>query len=238
MPEQLDPTMKRQSGGKRIMIESPLIDEIVSEAVAKARHESIIEVLWSRFGAVPSELGDRIRSVQDKDGLARLTRSAATCRDLEAFSQSLRILLRPGQDDALRGLDQSNHAIESVLDSKHAAPEVRRLVRNFHEALTQQLDQRHWPWHARTHVTGITYLCDEKRAFVVFSVGKQFLSVGFFTGDQTIDGLEKGNWMGVRKNAGSETYRVHDAESLQRAVVYAVKAYEIATGRNLASTFI
>jgi hypothetical protein len=92
-----DPRVFEILGGKRIMIESPLIEEIVSEAVAEAvaeadaeaRHDSIIEFLRSRFGAMPTDLEDRIRSVQDKDGLAHLTRSAATCRDLEAFSRTL-----------------------------------------------------------------------------------------------------------------------------------------------------
>ena len=88
-----DPRVFDILGGKRIMIESPLIDEIVSEAVTEtegeARHELIIEFLRARFYAVPSELERRIRSVQDKDGLARLTRSAATCRNLVSFSQSL-----------------------------------------------------------------------------------------------------------------------------------------------------
>lgn len=90
-----DPRVFEILGGKRIMIESPLIDEIVSEAVseaeAKARHESILEILRARFEAVPSGLEGRIRSVQDKDGLARLTRSAATCSDLDSFSQSLEV---------------------------------------------------------------------------------------------------------------------------------------------------
>jgi hypothetical protein len=71
------------------MIESPLIDEMVSEAEAKARHESILEFLRARFDAVPSDLEGRLRTVQDKDELARLTRSAATCGDLDSFSQSL-----------------------------------------------------------------------------------------------------------------------------------------------------
>jgi hypothetical protein len=83
-----DPKVFEILGGKRIMIESPLIEEIVSEAVSEARHDSIIEFLRSRFGAVPSDLEDRIRSVQDKVELACLTRLAATSSDLDSFSQS------------------------------------------------------------------------------------------------------------------------------------------------------
>jgi hypothetical protein len=85
-----DPSVFAILGGKKIMIESPLIDEIVSEAEVKARHEDIIEVLRTRFGAVPSELADRIRSVTSEDGLTQLIRSAAMCKDLEVFGKSLK----------------------------------------------------------------------------------------------------------------------------------------------------
>lgn len=75
------------------MIESPLIDEIVSEAVSKAeskgRHETIIEVLRVRFGDVPTELENRIRSVLDKDALTQMTRNAAACKDLETLQKAL-----------------------------------------------------------------------------------------------------------------------------------------------------
>ena len=92
-----DPAVFAILGGKKIMIESPLIDEIVSEAVAEAEskaelktsHKLIIEVLKARFGDVPTELEDRIRSVLDKDALMQMTRNAAACSDLQAFQKSL-----------------------------------------------------------------------------------------------------------------------------------------------------
>jgi hypothetical protein len=88
-----DPSVFAILGGKKIMIESPLIDEIVSEALSEAepkiRQDSILEVLRARFDAVPSELEDRIRSVLDRDALTQLTRSAAACKDLESFRNSL-----------------------------------------------------------------------------------------------------------------------------------------------------
>jgi hypothetical protein len=92
-----DPAVFAILGGKKIMIESPLIDEIVSEAVAEAEskaesktsHRLIIEFLRTRFGDVPTELEDRIRSVLDKDALMQMTRNAAACSDLQAFQKSL-----------------------------------------------------------------------------------------------------------------------------------------------------
>ena len=44
------------------MIESPLIDELISEA----RHEAVNEFLRTRLRDVPAELESRMRSVQDK----------------------------------------------------------------------------------------------------------------------------------------------------------------------------
>ncbi len=72
-------------GGKEAMIESPLIDELISEA----RHEMLVEFLRARFGKIPVDLENRIRTVQDKDELTQMTRSAAACRDLAAFQKSL-----------------------------------------------------------------------------------------------------------------------------------------------------
>ena len=67
------------------MIESPLIQEIVAEAL----HENILEVLRSRFGEIPPDVESRLRSVLDQGRLTELTRSAATCPDLDAFSKAL-----------------------------------------------------------------------------------------------------------------------------------------------------
>jgi len=92
-----DPAVFDILGGKQIMIESPLIDELVSEAEAKAKaeaeaetsHKLIIEVLRTRFDAIPTELESRIRSVLDQDALMQMTRSAAACPDLGTFEKSL-----------------------------------------------------------------------------------------------------------------------------------------------------
>ena len=84
-----DPAVFAILGGKKIMIESPLIDELISEAESKARQETIIEFLRTRFGDVPTELEDRSRSVLDKDALMQMTRNAAACPDLETFQKSL-----------------------------------------------------------------------------------------------------------------------------------------------------
>jgi hypothetical protein len=76
-------------GGKKLMIESPLIQEIVAEAVAEAMHKSILGLLQRRFGATPSDIEVALRAVLDEDRLAELNATAGTCLDLDAFRKAL-----------------------------------------------------------------------------------------------------------------------------------------------------
>ncbi|MBW3598937.1 MAG: DUF4351 domain-containing protein [Planctomycetes bacterium] len=67
------------------MIESPLIQEIVAEAL----HRAILKLLRRRFGDVPVDLETRIQSVLDEDRLTELNGVAGSCASLDAFRQSL-----------------------------------------------------------------------------------------------------------------------------------------------------
>lgn len=71
------------------MIKSPLIEEIVAEATAAATatHKSVLEFLSGRFGDVPAEIEQRIRSTVTDDELSALTRLAATCSTLDDFRE-------------------------------------------------------------------------------------------------------------------------------------------------------
>lgn len=75
-------------GGEDVMIESPLIQDLVSktraEATTQTRTEAILDVLESRFGSRPLELADELRSL-DEDRLKSLNRYAAVCPDLASF---------------------------------------------------------------------------------------------------------------------------------------------------------
>jgi hypothetical protein len=72
-------------GGKEAMIESPLIQEIVAEAV----HDTILDFLRARFGDPSPDLEGKLRAVSDKGRLSELTRIAAICPNLDAFRQAL-----------------------------------------------------------------------------------------------------------------------------------------------------
>ena len=84
-------------GGRKVMLESPLLDELVDEKygvrlAAKIRETAqrgIRTVLEARFGDIPSELIEQIESVEREEQLQTLTRTAAACPNLDAFRRAL-----------------------------------------------------------------------------------------------------------------------------------------------------
>ena len=71
------------------MIESPVLQEFVQEAVAAARHRDILRFLGARFGAVPQDIAAALRSVQDEAKLDELVDWASRSPSLEAFRSRL-----------------------------------------------------------------------------------------------------------------------------------------------------
>jgi predicted transposase YdaD len=76
-------------GGRRAMIESPLIQEIVEESERAGRTKTIVEVLEARFGTVPPAITAGLEQVKEGEKLRRLTRQAAVCQSLQAFEGDL-----------------------------------------------------------------------------------------------------------------------------------------------------
>jgi hypothetical protein len=72
-------------GGSRIMIESPLIQEIV----ARTKQEAIMLFLEGRFGSVPVDVAMQLKGILDEEKLRDLVQYAARCSDLEAFRTHL-----------------------------------------------------------------------------------------------------------------------------------------------------
>jgi hypothetical protein len=85
----LDPQLLALFGGRQIMIDSPLIREIVAENTQQTIHEAIRVFLEGRFGTVPDALTARIKSVRKKKELDALIRFAGTCPNLQAFQDRL-----------------------------------------------------------------------------------------------------------------------------------------------------
>jgi len=80
-----DPKLLAILGGKRVMIESPLIQEIVAES----KQEDILEVLQARFEAVPDNIIERLRAVRSEKKLLALIKLAVRCSNLDAFRKKL-----------------------------------------------------------------------------------------------------------------------------------------------------
>ena len=76
-------------GGRKVMLESPLIDELVMEKVRATAQRGIRTVLEARFGDVPPELVEQIELVDQEEQLQSLTRTAAACPDLDAFRREV-----------------------------------------------------------------------------------------------------------------------------------------------------
>lgn len=84
-----DPGLLDILGGKKAMIESPLIQEIVSEAQLKTAHEDILGVLQTRFKTVPSDIKAALCAILDRKRLRDLLSLAVTCPHLDAFRGAL-----------------------------------------------------------------------------------------------------------------------------------------------------
>jgi hypothetical protein len=76
-------------GGSQVMIESPLIQEMMAKKAAQTMHNAIVAVLEERFGTVPEDVVAALSLVLDEDYLRRLLKEATRCGDLAAFRAAL-----------------------------------------------------------------------------------------------------------------------------------------------------
>jgi hypothetical protein len=76
-----DPGVFEIPGGRRIMIESPLIQELVAEKL----QNSILRFLLVRFESVPISVEEKLRRIQDENRLNALIDTAARCTSLDSF---------------------------------------------------------------------------------------------------------------------------------------------------------
>jgi hypothetical protein len=76
-------------GGKQVMIESPLIEELMQERDLIRLRKDILQILKARFGGVPTDISARIEAKQELDELEALVDASATTPGFEAFRQKL-----------------------------------------------------------------------------------------------------------------------------------------------------
>jgi hypothetical protein len=77
-------------GGRKMLRNTPLIQELEVEFKREERTGAIIDVLEGRFQAVTPEITAGLKHVAEHEALARLTRLAGVCADLRAFEEALR----------------------------------------------------------------------------------------------------------------------------------------------------
>jgi hypothetical protein len=99
-------------GGSKVMIESPLIQEIVAESERAGRMKSTIKFLEGRFGTVTPSIKAGLEQVKEAEKFDRLAMQAARCRDLQGFEEALRKELPPPAPESTRGKRRSRKARE------------------------------------------------------------------------------------------------------------------------------
>jgi hypothetical protein len=77
-------------GGRKMLIEFPIIQEIGAEFARAALVKSILHNLQGKFGPVGPEISAGLAQLKDEEKLLRLGLSAATCHNLPAFADALR----------------------------------------------------------------------------------------------------------------------------------------------------
>ena len=89
-----DPGLLALLGGTSVMIESPLIQELLADkartTACETAHRDIVTFLEARFGGIPQDMAGEIESVVDDEQLRRLVRKAASCPDLSAFRDAIK----------------------------------------------------------------------------------------------------------------------------------------------------
>jgi hypothetical protein len=76
-----DPQLFAILGGRNVMIESPLVLELL----ATKAQEDILLFLEGRFGSVPPDLAVRLSGILDVERLRELAKRAGSCSTLDAF---------------------------------------------------------------------------------------------------------------------------------------------------------
>jgi hypothetical protein len=83
-----DPKLFQLLGGRKAMIESPLLDELKAEWARETTRKDILKFLEARFGIAPRALEAELKTV-DEARLDDLLSLAATCRTLGSFRKKV-----------------------------------------------------------------------------------------------------------------------------------------------------
>lgn len=84
-----DPRLFQALGGRKVMIESPILKELMAENTRKTTQSNILKVLVGRFGRGARALGPALKAIEDDRQLEKLLIQSGRCPDLESFKKLL-----------------------------------------------------------------------------------------------------------------------------------------------------
>jgi hypothetical protein len=84
-----DPRLFELLGGRKAMIESPVLKELMAETVRRTKQADILEVLEGRFGRKARTLRRALKAIEDERQLKTLLNQSGKCPDLESFKKLL-----------------------------------------------------------------------------------------------------------------------------------------------------
>jgi hypothetical protein len=84
-----DPRLFQVLGGRKAMIESPVLRELIAETTRKTTQANILKFLVVRFGRGARALGPALKAIEDDKQLDKLLIHSGKCPDLESFRKLL-----------------------------------------------------------------------------------------------------------------------------------------------------
>jgi len=123
------------------------------------------------------------------------------------------------------GIDETKYSLKDIFKGQSSEPTTQQLLEEFHHKLKNVFNDKGLFWMARTHLRGITYFCNDVKAFLILDLTRRFLSCKFFTGHGDIVGLQKSTWLESKEICGSERFRIEDEKTLDKAIKFGVDAH-------------
>ncbi len=84
-----DPRLFQVLGGRKAMIESPVLKELMAETILKTKRADILKFLRARFGPGARRLRPALNAIEDDKRLEQLIDQAGRCHDLDSFKKLL-----------------------------------------------------------------------------------------------------------------------------------------------------
>lgn len=101
------------------------------------------------------------------------------------------------------------------------------LVEKFNQGISRLAEELNKHLSAKTHICGLTYYVTQTKAFIFLNIRQNFLALKFYTNRSSIEGLQKANWIQGGDQSGSETFRVIDDATLEKALDFAKQSIKI-----------